>query len=290
MVDQLEEAFGESFVKEFKQTKAERRQAREELKDRHLNEIADLAVNEGKLEGKEPNFRYETEEGIVNHAFLMQLPEVDDYWARFINELDSGAVTAPMDYMGEWMSCLFNNPDDLKQFDQGDYGVVIGELSTWEKDNGESEDQISPVRGAMTVDEAKRRADEYLSSTGPSVADEDQADAEEESEEDDDSSGGLSFGASLDDDEDEEEDDDTRPFEDSEVREEVNKLAAQSPEVWEILGDDMKIQKVVQVVCQELDVDAEEWGEEVYEVVVSRIEEEQEEEEDEEDDDEEALF
>lgn len=313
----LEETFGEDFVQDYKQTVAEKRQERNKLQDEAALHIADKAVNQNEFHGGEPHFQYTTESGVTHDVLLMQLPDPDSkaIWS-YVNELDSGAITLPLDYLGEWMSCLFNEPDDAKKMEPGEYAIIVGELDTWENDKGEVNEQVSPVRGVLTMKEANELADKALDDSGineessdedessdteeeddsedgedvPSFAtgEEDDGDDEDEDDDDDDEDDGGSF---LGDDDEEEEEDDEPPVNDSEVRTHVESLAENEEEVWELEAGDKRLKKLVKVICKrcELEDPSEEDAEYVAEVALDRIEEGPEEEE-EEDDEEDALF
>jgi len=318
-MSQLADAFGEDFADELNKEKAKRAQERNQVSDEELDIIADKVINQGAFDGSEPMFSYTSEKGVTNHVVLMQLPEPSgdkDIWG-FVNKLSTGAVTCPLDYMGNWWSCLFNNPDDLEKLNEGDFAIVIGELDQWENDKGEMNDQISPVRGLLTPAEAKKRADGKMDDAGfggeteeepeqvdvgepdeeenepePEPEEEEEDDTEDEieddSEEDDSDDGGNLFGGSSDEDDSEEEEEDELPEEG--IRRGVDKLAAQHEEIWDTAGNEQRINKVANIVAREHEkidedsVDISEVEETVEQYIISESEDE------EKDDDDEKLF
>jgi len=302
-MDQLSQAFGEDFVEDFQQERAKRAQQRNAVPEEELKMIADKIINQDAFEGGEPMFNYTSETGVTNHVLLMQLPEPSgekDIWG-YVNKLSSGAVTCPMDWMGEWWSCLFNNPDDLQKLESGDFAVIIGKLDKWENDAGEVNDQISPVRGLLTLEEVKSYADGELDDAGfvddtepepepePEVEEEPEEDEQEESTEDsdsDDSSGPL-FGG--DDDEDDEEDDrgEQTSVPRDRVSTELNKLGAQHEEVWEAVGNEDRLKKLAKIINQELDDYDPDDPQELVDCIESLINEHN---DDDEEDEEERLF
>lgn len=308
-MSQLADAFGEDFEEELQKEKAKRAQERNQVSDEELEIIADKVINQGAFDGSEPMFSYTSEKGVTNHVVLMQLPEPSgdkDIWG-FVNKLSTGAVTCPLDYMGNWWSCLFNNPDDLEKLNEGDFAIVIGELDQWENDKGEMNDQISPVRGLLTPNEAKKLADGKLDDEGfgsseesepepepePEPEDEpedtteqeeDEETEEDDEEEDDSDDGGSLFGSGGGDDDEEDEEED---IPEEGIRREVDKLAAQHEEIWEIAGNEKRINKVANIVSREHedidedDVDISDVEEIVEQYIISETEEEEDDDEDE---------
>lgn len=320
----LEETFGSEFAQEFQSKVEERRKEREKVSKEVMRKICARAVNGDEFDGGDPMFSYETDKGITHDVMLMTLPDMGDnnsIWT-YMNELDSGAVSIPLDYMGEWISTLFNERDMLKRMDEGESYLVVGDLGVWETDEGEQRDQMSPVRGVASLAEVKQHAEEELGeesddwnegggqeeeapdpgdlqddgSEDDSEVDEDDvpefaqedADAAEDEEDDEgeDDDGGLSFGSG--DDEEEEE-----AFTYEEVEEEVEKLGDKEEAVWEIEEGDSRHKKVAEVTAQKLDLlDADketkkELLDTIWQVVEAHGEDDGEEEEEDEED---ALF
>lgn len=295
----LEETFGEDFVQEYKQEIAKRREERQKLTDEAAYGIANLAINEEKFkEGETPHFKFTTENDVTHDVFLMQLPDMKegDHIFNYANTLEqSGARTCPLDYMGEWWSCLFNDPEELQEMQPGEHYIVVGEHDIWTDDDGNEHDQVSPVRGVMTLHEAKEMADEYLdgavneggsSGEEDTEEEEDQQEEEEEQEEDGDSSdsGGGLFGGGGDDDE-----DDGPVVDESEVQEQVDALGDDEPAVWELEAGDDRLEKLVKVICQNLDLSFgdDEIKNKVGQYALDHIESHG---EDDDDDEEDALF
>lgn len=301
MTDQLEEAFGEEFAKGLNSEIQQRREERNKVSVEDRKHIAHKAINENELSTEEPHFTYKSDNGITHDVLLMELPNMDNrHPLSMMNELDGGAVTQPLNYMDEFMSCLFNDPDELKKLNPGDWCLAIGNMSQWEKDTGEMVDQLSPVRGIVPLDEAQEMADEYLSSQGisePEPDEEETIDVNEEEPEDtteeettEDDGGGFLGGG---DDEEEEEEDDTPQVSYDDVAGVVEVLSEKDDQVWEVEEGDERLKKLTKVAAKQLDLDTED--PEVLEAVkdhcLARIEEEREDEEEEEEDEEEdTLF
>jgi len=300
----LEDTFGEDFVKNYQQKIAERREQRNSVRDKDKLEIANLAVNEGKLQGDEPHFTYTTEDGIVHDVLLMQLPNPDSkHIFTYTNDLDSGAVTCPLSYLGEWMSCLFNDPDELKAMEPGENYVLIGNMDTWTNDKGEENDQLSPVRGVMTLDETKKLADQYLGDSSINEPEQEEPDEDmpefaggdsDEEEESDDSDDGEGLFGDMDGDDGEDEEDDSSYTVDT-IRDNVDALGSEEPAVWEVEEGDPRLDKLAEVVAtrdDQFDASDDNDVETVKQEVLLYIREQNEEGEDEEeeDDDEDALF
>jgi len=305
----LEDAFGEEFAESVEQEVQKRRTERNQLTDESRRMISHLAINEGKMEGGDPRFTYKTEEGITHTVMLMQLPNPREGSAwNYVNELDSGAISMPLEYLGEWISCLFNDKDEARKLEEDEYYLVAGQADTWTNDQGEENEQLSPVRGVISLDEAKSLADEHMEQQGFGSSSDDEEDdepeetedeeVEEEPEEDevdesDDDDDSPIFGSSSDDDDEEEdEEEDDEPALDaarSDVEAIVEELAEQEPEVWDVHEDHPELETLMTVVFDRLglDPDDEDVVEEATEIVLDRVEEEQ---EDEEDDEEDGLF
>lgn len=287
----LEDTFGESFVEDYKQTIAERREQRNSVDEKTKREIANQAVNEGKLDGEEPHFTYTTEEGVTHDVMLMQLPDPNSRSIfSYTNDLDSGAVTCPLDYLDEWMSCLFNDREVLKQMEPGQHYIVIGNLDQWENNQGEMQDQMSPVRGVMTLEEASAYAEEALEESGindavpeeeedseeekgafaeAEAADEESEEPEDDEEEGEPSSGSMFSGSSgdsedeeeeeeedlgfLDEGDEEEEDEGNRVYDEVALRNLVDKLGEKEDAVWEVEEGDARADKLAKVVAKRHD-------------------------------------
>lgn len=275
----LEDAFGEDFVEEYEKTIAEKRAERRQVSEDTMKEIAHKAINQDKFKEGEPQFQHVTESDVTHDVLLMQLPSIEGSSVfQYADELDTGAVTCPLDYMGEWMNCLFNDADDLKEMEEGEHYIVIGELSTWTPDDGQGEpqDQMSPVRGVLTLDEAKEYAEQSIGAEVNETPVEEST--EEDDEEDDSSEDDTSFLG--DDDEGEDEDDETA-VEYDDVAGVVEALAEQEEEVWEVSEDDPeRLNKLVNVVCGRLDI-GNEHSDVVEEYALQRLDEEREDEEEE---------
>lgn len=309
MTEELEETFGSDFVEQFEEEVNARRRERERITDEQKAEIAHDAVNNAKFKDGNPTFDYKTENGITHDVLLMMLPDPDGepIWNR-VNKLDSGAVTCPLDYMGQWWSCLFNNPEDLERMEPGDYYIVVGEQTVWEAESGQEYEQVSPVRGVISLDEARDLAAQYLdddtSINEPGSEDEATDDEPEEDENDD----TPAFGGSSDDDgdEDEEEDDspgflsgdddgdedddeDDEPFVSySDVANEVEELADKDDAVWEVSEGDERLNKLIKIIAKRLGVEPETQDDvdDIKQAALDRIQEES----DDDDDDDDSLF
>lgn len=324
----LENTFGEEFAQNYKEQIAKKREQRNKVRDEDKLEIAHLAVNEGKFQEGEPRFTFQSESGVSHEVRLMQLPKMENKSIfGYVNELKTGAVTCPLDYLGDWMSCLFNDPEDLRQMEPGEHYIIIGELDQWENDKGEVNDQISPVRGVLSLPEAKKAADMYLQENGPndkkpssdSLEDDDESMEAEQSEpeekkkkpsfkakakKDEDSEpepepetedgdtdealDELGFGGD-DDNEEEEEEESSIPYE--QVKNHVEELGEGEAAVWELDEGDARLKKLANVICvrMDLDKDDEEVVNEVAHLALDAIEEHNSSDGDEEDE-EDALF
>lgn len=314
MSKQLEETFGSDFVDQFQEQVQERRRERQRITDEQKAEIAHEAINNAKFKDGDPTFQYKTENGITHDVLLMMLPDPDGepIWNR-VNKLESGAVTCPLDYMGQWWSCLFNEPEDLERMEPGEYYIVIGEQSIWEADSGQEYEQVSPVRGVLSLEEARQLAEQYLDAEGginepagesqeesmtepeddddeeeeesstPSFASPSSDDEEEDDEDDGESSGFLSD----EDNEEEEEEDESPPVTYDEVAEVVEALGQKDSAVWEVNEGDERLGKLTRIVAKRLDLDTEdrELLLHVKDLAIRRINEEGEEE-----DEDDSLF
>lgn len=305
----LSETFGEQFAEQYENERRQRMQERESIDDETKRMIAAKAVESDEFSGEEPHFQFKSETGITHDVLLMTLPDLDDgtVFSRFMNQLDSGAVTCPLDYMGDWMSCLFNNEEDLTGMEPGASYLVIGNLDQWENDKGEMNDQVSPVRGVISMDQVKSWASDSVSeevNEEPDMsginepepekeADEPEPEPEPEPEEEKDDAPELNFGGGGDGEEEEDEDGSIlTPQDEDNIQSELDTLVEHKEEIVEFDEDDDRWNDVGQYVMQQLDLAEEE---EVFEAVKDEsvdyvLENEEEEEEDDEDDTEGNLF
>lgn len=298
----LEDTFGKDFADSIEQKIQERRSEKEKISDETKKHIANLALNEGKMHNGDPMFEYTTDEGVTHDVLLMKLaePREGSVWNQ-VNHFDNGGFSIPLDYLGEWVYSIFNDESMAKKMNEGEWYLVIGNLDTWEPDDGEPQDQFSPVRGVLSMDEVKELADESMDDEGFGDGEEDdteedatEADTEEQTE--DDTSGeskGSVFGGG-DDEEEEEEDDDDEPALDiavEDVNAVVESLAEEEEEVWEVSEGHEELDTFVMVICDRLGLSYEddEVANEVANIALDRVEEGPAEEE-EEDDDEDGLF
>lgn len=304
MTKDLESTFGKEFAEEYEEQVQQRRREREEVDDKSLIAIADKAINQSAFKGdKEPHFMFTTDSGIDHDVLLMSLPDPDNepIWNR-VNKLDSGAVTCPLDYMGQWMSCLFNNPDHLRKLEPGDYGIIVGKMDTWEDEESEKVyDQVSPVRGVITLEEAEELAKKSLDDSDINESEQEEIpetteDEDEDEEEEEDTSSSSIFSSSDDDEEEEEQSIDTPDY--SDVANEVEELAVNDEQVWEIDEGDERLDVLAAVVASRLDLirdrdDVDSLDDEILDSIrkdcLERIEEEVEGDK-EEDDEEDQLF
>lgn len=317
-------SFGEGFADKVSSTVQERRKERESISKQSRVTICDLAMNQGKISSggdevteDDLQFTHTSENGIEHNVLLMQVPDLEDgsVW-DYVNKLDSGAVTMPLDFLGDWMSCLFNDPEEAKKLDEGDWGLVVGNLDTWTNDKGETQDQMSPVRGVIPVSEAKELANEAMDSDGFSDEEEEEDDnpfgssdgsddekdttedtSDEEGGDSSDEGGETIFGGGDDDEEEEEsEDDDDLGFNYDDVASVVEGLADNEPEVWEAHPSetpDDDWQNFLIVVCERVGDDTNYYDDDdacakVEKWAVERIEEEREDEDD--DDEKDSVF
>lgn len=305
----LEDTFGSEFAEQYEQERKRRMQERQKIDDETAHAIAAKAVEEFRDNPSEPHFQYQSETGITHDVLLMTLPDLEEgtVFSRFMNQLDSGAVTCPLDYMGEWMSCLFNDEEDLTKMEPGNEYLVVGELDQWENDKGEMNDQVSPVRGVISLTEVKKWSgddiDEDINETpdmdginepAPEEVEEEpepeEEAEEEEDEEEEEKKPSISFDTGDDEDEEEEEEDEMVPEDD--VEDEMDLLVEHKEEVLEIEEGDDRLEDVVYYVQDELDLpDEEEVLIEIRDLVLEYLEETRgEEEEEEEEDSSESIF
>lgn len=309
MTDKLSDTFGEDFAEQVQEKIQERRAERERVSEENLRTISHLARNEEKFKDGDPQFQYTTDEGITHTALLMQLaePRNGSVWNE-VNRLDSGAISLPLNYLDEWVWSIFNEEQMARKMEEGEWYLVVGNLTTWEPDDGPPQDQLSPVRAVLSMDEVQELADEYIEEEEGFTGDQDQEEEEaepepepepeQETEEEDDTeeeesdsdSGGI-FDGEDGDDEEEEEEDDEEPAASvtyTEVANIVEGLAEEEDEMWELHADHDELQTVAMVVMDKLDgvqYDHMEERKEVIDMVLDRVDEgpagEEEEEEDE---------
>lgn len=259
----LEETFGEDFAQHVQKKTAERREERNRVTEEQLAEICSLAINEQKFDDGDPMFQYTTENGITHDAILMQVPDPDnsEVW-DYMEEPWEGAVSLPLEYLGEWYSSTFFNKEDLKKINeqdgasQGSWLIAVGSMEDREADDGKTYTNVD-VRGVATLNEAQKYASADLAdefgtdesepeesdddsaadpgdfatdddSEGGDEAESDSEDVDDSDEEEDNSDSSSSGGLNdlLDDDDDEEEDDEEEKTVDyDEVAHTVEELA-----------------------------------------------------------------
>lgn len=290
-MDDLIDTYGEEFVNGLKQTISEKQAEREQVSDRAKIGIADKAINEQAFGSGDPMFQYTDEEtGITHDVLLMETPDPESKtFYSMMNELDSGAVTAPLLYLGQFYSSLFNDPDLAKSLEPGNWYIIIGELSQWTDDQDKTHDQVSPVRGVMTNQGAKELADKELEESDINEPEPEPADEVNEPEEmasDPEESPFMSSG-----DDDEEEDDDFPATQES-VDSLVERFAEQHGDVvWELEEGDDNFGDLVEAIVanhEELDRSNDDHLEQTSPMVLDRIGRENEEDDDE--GEEESMF
>lgn len=265
----LEDVFGESFAEQFQEEREQRINSRNQVDDQTMAGIAYKILEEDALDPTEPQFTYTDDNSVTHDVLLMTVPDPDDkpVWT-YMNELKTGAVSLPLDYMGEWMSVLFNDKDMVGDISQGDEVIIVGNLDQWMPDGSdEPEDQVSPARGVMLLDELPEHAQNYEQgemeqinetstteeTTEDTTTDESEdsggspfssgsSDDTEDEEDGDDSSSSSSFSGF--DSDDEEEDDDGYDIDEESVRETVDTLAEKKEEVLELEEGDDRLQDV----------------------------------------------
>lgn len=246
MSNKLEDTFGADFADRIEQKIQKRREEREEVSEETKAAISHQIMNEGKFEDGDPMFQYATEEGITHDVLLMKLAEPNEgtVWNQ-VNQFDNGGFSLPLDYLGEWYWSIFNDESMAKKMDEGVYYIVIGNIDTWEPDEGDPQEQLSPVRGVIDLDEAKEYADKWLDEEGFGGEEGDDlsefGDDEEEEEEEEDESDAPTTSELFSEDGEEEEEEDGEPELDlskGDVENVVEDLADQEPEVWEATPDD----------------------------------------------------
>lgn len=319
----LEDAFGEDFAEGVQETIAEKRRERNRVTEEQKKEIAQIAINENKFNPEEPRFQYTTDNGITHNVLLMQVPDMENrtVW-EYLSEPWEGAAKLPLDYLGEWMSCTFPDKNDVKVLDTGEWYIVIGGIDIYTTDEGEERENVYPVRGVVSLEDAKEWAQEGLEDEGfpaeeessgteettteaesesePPVEDFAGDESEEPEQEQQEESDAPVFDQDEEEDEDtqtqeEEDDDDEELFssdeeedeeEDEEgqapyfqVKEEVEKLAEQNEEVWDVEPDTERMDRVVEVLQKKLGWDDEDAIRGKAERVIKKHNEEDEEEE-----------
>jgi len=292
----LKDTFGEDFAEQVEQKIQKRREQRERIDEESKKKIADMAVNQGYFHDGDPTFDYTDDEGITHDVMLMQLaePREGSVWNQ-VRRMDSGGISVPLDYLGEWVWSIFNDESMAKKMDEGEWYIVAGNLTTWEPDDGEPQDQFSPVRGVISMEEAKELASDSMEEEGfGSASSEDTSEDTTEDEpgtEDDGSSEGSLFSDDGDSEEEEEKDAPYIEANAEDVYNIVESLAEEEGEVWDVHEDHDEFPTLLMVVCDKLGVDYEEEQarDEVAELVLERVEMENEE-DDEEEEEEDSLF
>lgn len=307
MSDELTEVFGEDLAKNVQSKIAERREERNSVTDEQLQEICDLAINEGKFKDGDPQFSYTTENNVTHNALLMQVPDPNNgtVW-EYLDEPWDGAASLPLDYLGEWMNVTFPDKNKLAEadLDPQSWFIVIGEINTYDAQDGTEKESLL-AREIISIFNAREIAEQALEGEGfskseqeetvqeqepepPEPEPEDDTEeefAEEEEEDDDDeeeksSSGGGLGGLLSGDDDDEEEEEPETDIDYDEVEGVVNVLGEKDEQVWEVDvhdPDDERADKLTGIVAKEIE---EEDTEAVRDVVAEVIESETEDEDD----------
>ena len=291
-MDELIDAYGEEFVSGLKSTISEKQAEREQVSDRAKAGIANKAINEQAFGSGDPMFQYTDEEtGITHDVLLMETPDPDSKtFYSMMRELDSGAVTAPLLYLGQFYSCLFNDPDLPKSLEPGHWYIIIGELTQWTDDQDKTHDQVSPVRGVMTNQEAKELAEKGMEDADINEPEPEPADEVNEPEEMASDPEESPFMTS-DDNEDEEEEEDEFPVSQEEIDSLVERFAEQHGDVvWDLEEGDDNFEDLVEAIAanhEDLDRNNQDHLEQTAPMVLDRIEREG---DDDEDDEEESMF
>lgn len=273
----LENTFGAEFATKVQEITQEKRAEREKISDETRQAIANLAINEDAFKGSgEPMFEYTSENGITHNVLLMQLaePREGNVWGQ-VNELSSGAISIPLDYLGQWVWSIFNDRDMARQMEEGEWYIVVGNLTTWEPEGREPQDQLSPVRGVISLEEAKALADQGMTDKGFGVEEDQTSESEEpdpepepepeqapasfgsssdSGSEEETSSGGMFGGGSQE----EESEPEPEPIAttQSEVNNVVETLADQEEEVWDVTEDHSEYDVFISVVMDHLGLDS----------------------------------
>ena len=304
----LADAFGEDFAEQYQKKKQKRLQERNSVSEEELRNIAEKAAS-GAMGGDEPMFQYQTENGITHDVLLMEVPELNEgtVFSTYMNELESGAVSFPMDYLGEWVSCLFNNPDDVTGMKPGHQYLIVGNLDQYEY-KGEMRDQVSPVRGVISLPEVKEwtveKIDDAVNDPEPELEapdddfnetdDPEDSDIPEPEEEESEPSGSMFDVPSVSDDEDDDEpEEENEPEEEPLIdedrfREEFDLIYEHKEDtISSIEPGDEALEHLINYLAHEDQLNLEgtiEEGEALEELIFKTIEEKQNEGEDEEED------
>lgn len=274
----LEDTFGSDFAEQFERERQSRIQSRQNVTEEAKMGIANAIVNEQELSPQEPMMQYQAEGGVTHDVLLMTLPDPqnDTVWT-YLNELQSGAVSLPMDYMGDWMSTLFNEKEHVKKMEPGEEYIVIGELDQWTPEGSdEPQDQLSPARAALTLEEVKEYAQKYMDGEMEGINDgssseesadsafdssdtsdeeeteEEEPETEDEEEEDGDSGSAFgSFGSDDESDDEEEDEDDETDVQEDKVVAELENIMSQKPEVEDLEEGDDELQDVALFIMEQ---------------------------------------
>lgn len=200
----LENTFGSDFAQKYKSKKQSRQQSRRELPEEDRKKVADMAVNQNGFGEGDPMFDYVDQNGTTHRVMLMELPNMEDKSIfSYARTLDSGAVSIPFDYLGDWISCLFNpNIADhhgyieedmseaqrvkaLKRFlgdiPEGGHVVIAGNHEEYVPDDGgDPRDNLSPVTYLWTLEELNEMAEGEMEDQGFGEEDTSDSDAEDD--------------------------------------------------------------------------------------------------------------
>lgn len=318
--NQLENVFGEEFASQVRERTAERRQERNRLTEEQMMQVCSMAINENKFDPDEgdPMFSFVSDNGMTHSILLMQVPDPQggEVWEH-LEEPWEGAARLPLEYLGEWYWCTFPDKQDVAKLNQGDYVIIAGSIEENEGDDGQVYKNVYPVRGCVTLSEAKEMAEkakETEFSSSEDETEEETAETEEKTEEEDDaesskpdmfssddddddddgssssSSGGGGGLSSLidngdeDEEEEEAEEDTSVPYDDiaamvEQISDEQDE--DEEPQVYEIEEGSQQHQRLSEIIVENLDGMSEDQLEDVAEVVMDVIEGHQEDEEEE---------
>lgn len=284
---ELEDTFGAEFAEKVQQRTQERRAEREKISEETARTISHLVINEEQFGEGDPMFTYSTDEGVQHDVLLMQLgdPASGSIWSQ-VRELESGAVSVPLDYLGQWVWSIFNDPSMARQMEEDQYYIVVGRLDEWEREDGTTQDQMAPVRGVIGLEQAKELASEALEAQG-FAGETEEVEPEPEEEE----VGGILASGS--DSEEEEPEEPSLPVTYSDVANVVEHLGEEEEEVWEVTEDHEELDTLLTVVCGRLDgvdYEDEDHRREIKEMSLDRISEGPPEEETTEETEEDRLF
>lgn len=170
----LQNTFGEEFVETYNKKIQQRQESRNKLPSDAKQEIADRCINQGELDGGNPMFNYTDSEGNTHRVMLMEFPDMEEGTVyQYANELQTGAVSIPFEYLGTWISCLFNEgKDHVAEFEEGSHYVIAGRHGTYETNDGEEREQLSPVTAIMSLEELQELANEAMENEGFDESDE----------------------------------------------------------------------------------------------------------------------